>query len=145
MWINEKGTPFYNKIPIIKTIYTFDPKFSMKDIVGAIHTEQRLKWDPYIESKKVIRRVNRVELVNIQLKQHHLDTQKRDTFEKKFSWFNRPAVTHDLNNTLDMHNNPDISFISSRSQQTFDKEKLETYFFYSSMDSKESKLECPEV
>ena len=118
----------------------------MKDIVGAIHTEQRLKWDPNIESKKLIRRVNRVDLVNITLRQHKLDSQKRDTFEKKFSWFNRPVVTHDLNNTLDLRGNPEHSFLSSRSnQQTFDKERLENYFFYSSMDSKESKLECPEV
>ena len=51
MWINEKGTPFYNKMPIVKTVYTFDPKFQMKDIVGAIHTEERLKWDPNIASK----------------------------------------------------------------------------------------------
>ena len=74
MWINEKGTPFYNKIPIIKTVYTFDPKYSMNDIVGAIHTDQRLKWDPYIESKRFVRTVNRVSLVNITLKQHQLDT-----------------------------------------------------------------------
>lgn len=102
IWLNEKGTPFYNKIPMIKTIYTFDPKYKMKDIVGAIHTEQRLKWDQNIESKKLIRRVNRVDLVNITLRQHKLDSQKRDTFEKKFSWFNRPVITHDLNNTLDI-------------------------------------------
>lgn len=117
----------------------------MKDIVGAIHTDQRLKWDQNIESKKLIRRINRVELVNITIRQHKLDSQKRDTYEKKFSWFNRPIVNHDLNNTLDLQNNPENSFLSSRSQQTFDKEKLETFFFYSSMDSKESKLECPEV
>ena len=110
MWINEKGTPFYNKIPIIKTVYTFDPRFQMKDIVGAIHTDQRLKWDAYIESKKVVRRINRVDLMHICLKQHQLDSQKRDTFEKKFSWFNRPVVTHDLNNTLDLQNNPEQSF-----------------------------------
>ena len=92
-----------------------------------------------------MRRINRVDLVHITLKKHKLDSQNRDTFEKKFSWFNRPAVTHDLNNTLDVQNNPEQSFMSSRSQQAFDKEKLETYFFYSSMDSKDSKIECPEV
>ena len=29
MYINEKGTPYNNKLPLIKTVYVFDSKFSM--------------------------------------------------------------------------------------------------------------------
>lgn len=29
LWINEKGTPFYNKMPLIKTIYVFDPSCTL--------------------------------------------------------------------------------------------------------------------
>ena len=33
LWINEKGTPMYNKIPIMKSEYIFDSRFSMESVV----------------------------------------------------------------------------------------------------------------
>jgi hypothetical protein len=38
MYINEKGTPYNNKLPLIKTVYVFDSKFSMDQIVSSIHS-----------------------------------------------------------------------------------------------------------
>ena len=39
LWLNEKGTPFYNKMPLIKTVYIFDPKLSLNQVVRAIHSD----------------------------------------------------------------------------------------------------------
>ena len=33
LWINEKGSPMYNKIPMMKTEYIFDARFSMESVV----------------------------------------------------------------------------------------------------------------
>ena len=37
LWINEKGTPMNNKIPLMKSEYIFDARFSMESVVQAIH------------------------------------------------------------------------------------------------------------
>jgi hypothetical protein len=68
--------------------------------------------------------------MKVSLKPHTLAPQKRDIFEKKFGFAYRPPV--------DTPNQSFDSPVKVRSDQ------IENYFFFSSMDSKESKLECPE-
>lgn len=80
--------------------------------------------------------------MKVALKPHKLAPQKRDIFEKKFGFCFRPPLNHDrsdINQSIHSdasprkHNN-----LSARS------DLVENYFYMSSMDSKESKLECPE-
>jgi hypothetical protein len=33
LWINEKGTPMYNKLPLMKSEFIFDARFSMESVV----------------------------------------------------------------------------------------------------------------
>lgn len=91
-------------------------------------------------SKQFVRKIGRVELMKVSMKPHKLAPQKRDIFEKKFGWCFRPPVNHsDFNQSI-------ISNESPRKQNNFSarSDQIENYFFFSSMDSKESKLECPE-
>ena len=142
MWINEKGTPMYNKIPLMKTEYIFDSRFSMESVVQAIHnSDMRMQWDSIMASKEFVRKVGRVELMKVSLKPHKLAPQKRDIFEKKFGWCYRPPLNHDrsdVNQSIASDASPRKQNLSARSDQ------IENYFFFSSMDSKESKIECPE-
>jgi hypothetical protein len=52
LWIHEQGTPMYNKVPMMKTEYIFDSRFSMESVVQAIHNSDcRMKWDSNMASK----------------------------------------------------------------------------------------------
>ena len=74
----------------------------------------------------MIRKLNRVELINIKYNTHYLAQDKRDIFQKKFSFAYRPPVRDE---------NGDIQKLKS--------DKVETYFYFSSFDHKDIKSECP--
>ena len=91
-------------------------------------------------SKLLVRKIGRVELMKVSLKPHKLAPQKRDIFEKKFGWCYRPPVnpdSRDFNQSIISNESPRKNY-STRSDQ------IENYFYFTSMDSKESKLECPD-
>jgi len=57
----------------MKSEYIFDQRIPMEAVVNAIHnSDMRMKWDTNMQSKKFVRKIGRVELMQIQLKPHPL-------------------------------------------------------------------------
>ena len=74
LWISENGSPYFKKVPLFKTEYIYPSKFSVDQIIQAIHSpDLRCKWDRNVESKTLVRKVNRVELIHTVIKPHPLD------------------------------------------------------------------------
>ena len=72
-----------------------------------------------MDTCETIKKEGRIELVHQCLKKHPLDDTKRDIFEKKIGF-------------------------AHRDENMKGDEPMSTYFYFSSMDSDESKTYCPE-
>lgn len=131
----DKGTPINKFVPLIKTEFVYPPQYSMDAIIRALHNyEERIKWDSNLLKKSVVKKMNRVEIIHEILKPHALANQKRDILEKKIGFPYRPM--------LDGPETPNDSFHHSNSFRA-SANSVENYFYFSSMDSKESKDLCP--
>ena len=127
---HDKGTPINKFVPLIKTEFVYSPQFSMDQVIRALHNyDERVKWDSNLLKKYVVKKMNRVEIVHEILKPHAIANQKRDILEKKIGFPYRPM--------MDGPETPSDSFHSTSFRASANS--VENYFFFSSMDSKESR------
>lgn len=85
----------------------------------ALQSHHRLKWDKNIEKMQSVHKLGKVNLIQQVIKPHPLMSQKRDMFYKQIGFAHRatdfPVKDHSVSN----------------------------YFYFSSMDSKDSETLCP--
>ena len=61
--------------PLLRTEYIFPKRFTMEQVINAIHDPtRRIIWDKNIEEIKNIRKVNRIQLVQMNYASHVLDS-----------------------------------------------------------------------
>jgi hypothetical protein len=67
---------------MVKTEFIFDSKFNVNQVMEALQSGNRLKWDKNIASITQVQKLGKINLIHQLIKPHPLLSQKRDMFYK---------------------------------------------------------------
>lgn len=137
----------------------------MDQVIQAVHDPiRRAKWDKNIDQVRIIRNINRVQILHTIHTPHFLESVVRDMFEKKFGFTHRPPVTSrfddqmsngksmnqdetlrslEIDDSTNLHDSKQLQNIQGRNSYKFQSDQIEYYMFSSSIDHKDLQAECP--